>query len=91
MLEDKKLVNCPKWTKRTFTGNGHGGVEAFIKSVTEPKANYRKVYKKRNTSLAKGKVAFSYKSGIINPLKLDISKIAANTKSICTVKKNKGI
>lgn len=91
MLEDKRLIKCPEWTKRTFAGNGHGGVEAFIRSVTEPKAKYRKMHKRRNISLGKGKVTFSSKLGIINPLKLDVSKIATNTKSICTVKKNKGI
>lgn len=36
MLEDKRLIRVPKWTKRVMSNNGTNGVSGFIDSVTNP-------------------------------------------------------
>lgn len=33
MLEDKRLIRVPKWTKRVMSNTGTNGVDGFIDSV----------------------------------------------------------
>lgn len=83
MLEDKRLINLPSHAKKALKGNGSGGVDGFIQANTLTKS---KSMPKRWTShvrdFNKGK-AVVWEGNIINPKKLDLSRVSI--KSITTL------
>ena len=87
MLEDKRKIHVPGWAKRTMKGNGSGGVEGFIQANSELKS--RSMPKRWTSHLRdykKGK-AITWNGKVINPTKLDISRLT--TQKITNLDTNK--
>ena len=87
MLEDKRKIFVPSWTKSTMKNNGHGGVEGFIQANSTPKS---RSMPKRLTShvrdFKKGK-SIVWNGNVINPKKLDLSNVP--TQNITTLTQHK--